>query len=273
MTFLYWNANRKPLTREIAALVRAHQVDVVILSEYPSNPVSMLLSLNSGAGADFQFAFGECERIRIFTRFSSSFLRATYEDDRVSIRHLTLPAQRRILIVAVHLPSKLFWSEDSQAFECTELSRTVIEQEAKVGHRNTVLVGDLNMNPFEKGLVSANGLNAVSSRQVASRGSRKVRSRPYPFFFNPMWAHFGDRRGHPPGSYHYDRAGLVNYYWNVFDQVMVRPDIMDRCDGEGIKILTNAGDASLLRDDGTPNSKDFSDHLPLLFEVELKEEF
>jgi hypothetical protein len=48
---------------------------------------------------------------------------------------------------------------------------------------------------------------------------------------------------------------------------------MERCDGERIKILTQAGDASLLLDDGTPNSKDFSDHLPLLFEIELKEEF
>jgi hypothetical protein len=148
----------------------------------------------------------------------------------------------------------------------------VIEQETKVGHRNTVLVGDLNMNPFEKGLVSANGLNAVSSRQVASRGSRKVLSRQYPFFFNPMWGHFGDRPGHPLGSYYYERAEMVNYFWNVFDQVMVRPDIMDRCDGEGIKILTKVGDKSLLLDDGTPNSKDSSDHLPLLFEIELKQE-
>jgi hypothetical protein len=88
-----------------------------------------------------------------------------------------------------------------------------------------------------------------------------------------MWAHFGDRRGHPPGSYYYDRAELVNHYWNVFEQVMVRPDVMERCDGEEIKILTTPGDVSLLRNDGTPNSKDFSDHLPLLFEIGLKEEF
>ena len=133
--FLYWNTNRKPLTSAIATLVRAHEVDILILSEYASSPASMLQALNSGARADFQFAFDLCERIRIFTRFSSSFIRATYDDDRVSVRHLTLPAQRQVLIVAVHLPSKRFWSEDSQAFECTELSRTVIEQEEKVGHR------------------------------------------------------------------------------------------------------------------------------------------
>ncbi|HXX22973.1 MAG TPA: endonuclease/exonuclease/phosphatase family protein [Terriglobia bacterium] len=270
--FLYWNTNRKPLTSTVRTLARAHEVDVLILSEFPSSPASMLQSLNAGARPDFQFAFGLCERIRIFTRFSSSFLKALYEDDRVSIRHLALPAQRQILIVAVHQPSKLFWSEDSQAFECTELSRTVIEQETKVGHRNTILVGDLNMNPFEKGLVSADGLNAVSSRRVASRGSKRVRSRQYPFFFNPMWAHFGERTGHPAGSYYYERAELVNYYWNIFDQVLVRPDIMDRCDGDGIRILTKAGDASLLRDNGTPDSERFSDHLPLMFEIELREE-
>jgi hypothetical protein len=88
-----------------------------------------------------------------------------------------------------------------------------------------------------------------------------------------MWAHFGDRRGQPPGSYYYDRAELVNYYWNFFDQIIVRPDIMDRWDGDGIKILTEAGDASVLRDDGTPNSMDFSGRLPLLFEIQLEEDF
>jgi hypothetical protein len=71
-----------------------------------------------------------------------------------------------------------------------------------------------------------------------------------------MWAHFGDRPAHPPGSHYYERAELVSY-WNVFDQVMVRPDIMDRCHGEGIKILTKVGDTSLLRDDGTPDGSLF----------------
>ena len=65
--FLYWNTNRKPLTNAIRTLARAHEVDVLILSEFSSSPASMLESLNAGARANFQFAYGLCERIRIFT--------------------------------------------------------------------------------------------------------------------------------------------------------------------------------------------------------------
>jgi len=269
VTFLYWNMNRKPLHAEIRELADAQDVDVIILSEFDGSPASLIEHLNSGKTKDFQFAPGECERIKIFTRFSSGFLRPRYEDDWVSIRQLRMPARIEILLVAAHLPSKLRWSEDSQALHCPEFSRTILEEEQKVGHHRTVVVGDLNMNPFEKGIVSANGLNAVMSRQIAGRGSRMVMSRAYPFFFNPMWAHFGDRQGEAPGTYYYQRSDLVDYYWNVFDQVMVRPELMDLCDSKGVRILTKINDTSLLLENGRPNNRDFSDHLPLLFEVEL----
>jgi hypothetical protein len=257
LTFLFWNANRKPLQKEIRALVQANQLDVIILSEFPSSPVSLLQYLNSGGTAGFHFAVGLCERIRIFTRFSSEFLWPTYESQWISIRRLRLPARLEVLVVAAHLPGKLYRSEDSQAFEYLEVARTIREQETRAGHERTLIVGDLNMNPFEKGLVSANGLNAVMTRQVASRRSRIVMGREYPFFFSPMWAHFGDRVDCPPGTYYYDRSELVNYYWNVPDQVIVRPDLMHRCDGERIRILTKVGETSLLFGDGRPDYRSF----------------
>jgi endonuclease/exonuclease/phosphatase family metal-dependent hydrolase len=269
LTFAYWNLNRKPLEAEIGTLVHSHQVDVLILSEFAGSPVSMQQRLNAESTPQYHYAAGRCEHVQIFTRFSPDFLRATYEGQRISIRRLTLPARLEILVVAAHFPSKFNWSEDSQAFECIELARIIKEQEAHVGHARTLVVGDLNMNPFEKGLVSANGLNAVMSRQVASRGTRVVQSKEYPFFFNPMWAHLGDRPGRPPGSYFYDGSEHVNYYWNVFDQVIIRPELMDHCDAEGIRILTQIGESSLLLDDGRPDDRKFSDHLPLLFGIEL----
>lgn len=269
VTFLYWNINRRPIGPQIRALVESHRVDILVLSEFAGSPVSMQQHLNSEPRPEYHYATGNCERVHIFTRFSPEFLTATYESERISIRRLTLPARLEILVVAVHLPSKLFASEDSQTFECEKLARTIREQEERVGHARTLIVGDLNMNPFEKGLVKANALNAVMSQQVASRGSRVVQSEKYPFFFNPMWAHLGHRVGHPPGTYFYDRGDIVNYYWNVFDQVIVRPELMDHFDPERIRVLTEVGEESLLLDDGRPDQQRFSDHLPLLFEIEL----
>lgn len=43
------------------------------------------------------------------------------------------------------------------------------------------------MNPFEKGLIKANGLNAVMDSSIAKKKSRKVQGKSYKFFYNPMW--------------------------------------------------------------------------------------
>jgi hypothetical protein len=32
-----------------------------------------------------------------------------------------------------------------------------------------------------------------------------------------MWTHFGDGGPGPPGTYFYERAEHVNYFWNTFD--------------------------------------------------------
>jgi hypothetical protein len=50
----------------------------------------------------------------------------------------------------------------------------------------TVLVGDFNMNPFDPGMMGAQGLHGVMTKRVAGRVARQVDGRPYPFFYNPM---------------------------------------------------------------------------------------
>jgi hypothetical protein len=125
------------------------------------------------------------------------------------------------------------------------------------------------MNPFEAGVVSAAGLNATMGRSLASRGHRAVQAKAYPFLYNPMWNHFGDHGKAVCGSYYYDAGEHVNYYWNIFDQVLVRPELLPRFPADGVRIVTETPSTSLLTDDGRPDKKVGSDHLPLLFHLDL----
>jgi hypothetical protein len=250
-------------------LAEAQAIDVIVLAECTVPAARMLETLNVRDRGAFHLAVGLCKAITIFTRFSGEFLRPTFESARISIRSLVLPARLPVLVAAVHLPSKLYWSAESQALECTELRRRIHLEEEKAGHHRTILVGDFNMNPFESGLAGAAGLNAVMSRRVASRHTRTVQGRDYRYFYNPMWGHFGDAKGHTAGSYFYDAAEHVNYYWNVFDQVMLRPELAERFDPSRLSIVTTIGAQSLVRPDGTPDRTAGSDHLPLVFEVEF----
>jgi hypothetical protein len=267
--FLFWNINRKPLAGLVAELAEIQRIDVVVLAECDTDPSAILLSLNRSPEAGFHFPTGLSRRVTVFTRFSREFLQPVYESERVTIRRLALPAREPVLLAAAHLPSKLHWSADSQALECAELARIIDAEERKAGHRRTILVGDFNMNPFETGLVGSVGLHSVMSRNVASRETRTVQGREYPFFYNPMWSHFGDARGETAGSYFYDAGEHVNYYWNLFDQVLIRPELTKGFDPARLEIVKTIGARSLVRPNGTPDKATGSDHLPLIFEVEF----
>ncbi|MGA2882350.1 MAG: endonuclease/exonuclease/phosphatase family protein [Bryobacteraceae bacterium] len=267
--FLFWNINRKAVAQVVAELAMTLKVDVVILAESAISPSSLLATLNSAAGSGFHLSSGVSKGITILTRFSREFLRPVFESDHVSMGRLMLPARSEILLAAVHLPSKLYWSNESQSFECVELARRIAEEEDRLGHQRTVLVGDMNMNPFEPGLVSSIGLNAVTSRRIAERETRTVQGRAYRLFYNPMWGHFGDVRGDTAGSYFYDSAEHLNYFWNVFDQVLLRPELAKRFNSDQLSIVKSVGARFLVRGDGRPDATLYSDHLPIVFELDF----
>ena len=267
-TFLFWNLAGKPLESLVSELAKAHEADLLVLAECDVEPSVLLQALNR-TKPEFQFAIGFSEKLRVFTRFHAGFLKPMFESSRVSIRRLRLPGRNEILLAAAHFPSKLYYSEETIKFESIDLARRIEDVESAVGHRRTVLMGDLNMNPFEAGLVAAGALNSVLSRDVALRESRTIQGKEYRFFYNPMWQHFGDGLDRPQGTFYYERADQINYYWNLFDQVLLRPDLLENFSASQVRILTYAGSIPLLDSKGRPDKKVASDHLPVLLTLEF----
>ena len=273
ITFLCWNLNRRPLQHLIAELASSRDVDLLILLECAIPVADLLGALNQGTGPIFHYAPNRAEApeesIKIFTRFTSEFVAYFEYGARHTIRHLRLPLREDILLAALHLPSKLHSSDSSQVLACSQWAAAIALAERRAGHTRTVVVGDLNMNPFEAGVVGAGGFHATMARAEALRGQRTVAGQQYPFFYNPMWGCFGERGGTPPGTYFYDSSEHVSYYWNMFDQVLLRPSLMHRLPAEGVEIVTRAGAVSLLSPNGRPDRSVGSDHLPVLFGLEL----
>lgn len=269
--FLFWNLNKKPLEKTVAELAHEHKVDVILLAECVIEPVKLLLTLNRTASS-YRYAPPRLStKVEVFTKFSADFIQPIYEEssDRFIVRHLMLPAKTDILLVAVHLQSKMSFNEESQKHYCAEIAGKIREFESQVGHSRTILVGDLNMNPFESGMISAFGLHAVMSKRIAEKGNRTVGGREYPFFYNPMWSFLGDYSSFQPGTHYYRRSEPVTYFWNMFDQVLVRSELLNRFNEADIKILDCVNGESLLTANGFPDSNSFSDHLPIFFKLEL----
>jgi len=269
LTFLFWNLNKKPLRDSVVRLAGRHEVDVLMLAECAMPPGELLKALNPNKPPKYHLTASR--KLIVFTRFAREHPQRQHDDngERYVVFRVTLPNRQEFLLAIVHFASKLYEEEYSQCQKASEFGRRLREIESQAGHTHTMLIGDLNMDPFEKGVVSASGLHAVMTQEIASRRHRFIDTKKYPFFYNPMWCHFGDGRPGPPGTYYYYRGGHAVHFWHIFDQVLLRSDLLRFFRSADLKILTGDGKRSFLSKRGLPDLTTASDHLPILFGLNL----
>ena len=269
LTFAFWNLMRRAKPDKVAALAHESDADVLALAECAIPVGELLAALNHNQENPYfpdRFIFMR-RRVLIFTRFTDQFVKAVADHPDTTIREITLPLGDKILLVATHLASKLWTKTEDQVQGCCTLATHIREAENQVEHKRTVLLGDFNMNPFEAGMVGSEGLHAISDRRIAAKDSRNVNGELRTFFYNPMWSFFGDQRAKTPGTYFYNSRTQVNYYWNVFDQVMVRPPLIKHVHDDSVQVVTELNGESLLNRSKQPNKRLHSDHLPIILRL------
>jgi hypothetical protein len=269
-TFLFWNTYKKPLKDEIVELCKEHFVDILILAESKVNDAELLISLNEKASNMFCCPPNSSSRLKFFVRYPLSCFTPIMDAGGVSARKLSLPLGQEIILIAVHLPSNLYGSDFDPAMVGADLSRTITEIEKERGHERTLIVGDINMNPFDDGVVAASGLHGVMEKQIARKIKRTTRGQEKKFFYNPMWALMGQNFPRPAGTYYYEKSGEVTYFWNTFDQVLLRPELIDIFSEKSLRIIANTKTRSFVNKTGLPDKENFSDHLPILFSLQIE---
>jgi endonuclease/exonuclease/phosphatase (EEP) superfamily protein YafD len=182
-TLAFWNVNASVSPETIAALAREWDVDIIILAENETDRFEILGKLNEGAERLYFSDPEASDRLTILTRFQTDAACLVRDTVGLAIRHYRRPPGEGLLVVAVHLASKLWTKTEDQIFIASELGREIREGESKVGHSRTIVIGDLNMNPFGSGVVGSGGLHGVMDRRIASAGSRKVRGKDHMFFW------------------------------------------------------------------------------------------
>lgn len=267
---LFWNVQKKDLIAQIVNLSNSKDVDILVLAENPVSSVQLIQSLNTNGPYYFQnHPLSFCRKITIVTKFHYDFITPIEEDNRLTIRHVKLPTGEEFLLTALHLMDKRSSSPESQNQAASLAAGRLIQAEARHQIDRHIVIGDFNMNPFETGMIMANGFHGTMSSEVAGRGSRTVQQREYPYFYNPTWSLFGDLNKDVSGTYYYQRAEHVSYEWNMFDQVLVRPSMISNFVKSSLEIIQNDGVTSLLTNRNIPNKTTYSDHLPLFFTLKF----
>ena len=274
-TFLFWNINGKDLRTLIREAVDEHQVDVLMLAECSVSPALILNAINDDRDPQLHFhptPLGT-SRVTLYSVFPSEYVTALRDEPDVSARRIRHPLGGTFLLFLVHLGSRRFLDAGEQASLAVRLREVIESVEAEAGHDRSILVGDLNMDPFEDGVVGSEQLHGVMTRSKAAEGSRKVSGKDRKFFYNPMWRCIGKGRDDSPhGTYYYSRSSPTNQFWHVFDQLLIRPSLLNRFNDESLHILARIGERSLVTSDERIDRKGASDHLPILFSINLATE-
>jgi hypothetical protein len=266
LNFLFWNVQKKDLTPQIVNLAHSKQVDVLILAENPVSDAALVLALNkSGSTFSENHPRANCKRLTVVTKFPYNFITPVWEDGRMTTRRITLPGIPPFLLTALHLPDKMSNSTASQSVNASQVATQLLETEVQRSIDRHLVIGDFNMNPFEEGMMKADGLHGTMSSRVAQTRTRTVQRKTYPYFYNPTWSLLGDLTKEAAGTHYYRRAEHICYEWNVFDQVLLRPSLIPNFVKESLMILEEDGVTSLLKANGRPNKATYSDHLPLYF--------
>ena len=180
------------------------------------------------------------------------------------------------LLVPIHFPSRMYATVGKQK-DISVHFKNYIEQIENKYNLKSIVVGDFNMNPFEPGMVHHEGFHAIPSQQVDNE--IKFYDIPYKTFYNPTWEKYGDFeiegndvRQKPSGTYFLNSSSDLNYYWYLFDQVILRKDLIKYFSFEDFKILTSIHkENDLLNDNFSPNDKKYSDHLPIKFKLKIQQ--
>jgi len=185
------------------------------------------------------------------------------------LRRVTATDRTQHVLAAVHLKSKLWASPADQLRDATDTVHDIMRAEDRLAKvvRRSIVIGDLNMNPFDPGITNADGFHAVMSRKETKPAGRMVNGKRYAFYYNPMWGLLGDRGDRPPGTFR-RLDGVYCLFWNMLDQVLIRPDLINRFSEESLRILDHDSQSSLLTPRGSSSPK-LCDHLPFVFEMDL----
>ena len=270
MKILFWNIGTKSLTPEITKLISRYRPDIFIVAESTLDDATTEAYINKFNGNQYSLLPKNKRGISFIINKKIRVKNITFSLSKIHAIEVTTIKQK-YLICGIHMDSKLQKTSEDQEHIARNLMREITNIEKGLGHTNTVVIGDFNMNPFESGMVNPDTFNAVSSKKVAERGNRKVSetNSEHLYFYNPMWSFLGDMSEFSPGTYYFrDNSHKNNFVWNMYDQILVRPQLLCDMDSDCVEIVEMGNIGVNLSPRAGYQTIAPSDHLPIF--VQLK---
>lgn len=267
MRILFWNINKSMEAASILPqLLEENDVDILLIAEGGAIfPAIYKLIGSVGNKKYFPDSIRANPRLDWFSTYQWLDKSHIFDGAGISIKEFYPPVGESVLIAGMHSPSLLHRSPDDLNELMRRNAQFVREAEEKIEHKRTVVVGDFNLNPHERGLISSESFHATMDKNQALKGSRTVNGQARDYFYNPMWSIYGSEKNGILGTYRYHSSSSVELFWHCFDQVLLRPSLIPRMRENAVVLISEIDGKPLYN--RNKNKIEFSDHLPILLNL------
>ena len=182
MRFLFWNTYENTnINSVLCNIVVEQKINVITLAEYKSDLNDLIKRLWLNGVIVQQYITAGCERIIALGTEKS--VAPNLQDKYYTIQQIG----EEYLLCAAHLPSKCRKDDDTQELTISRFIRDIEQVEKECNIQKTIIVGDLNQNPYERGCLGASGFHGIPAMDDACKIERTISGAKYKMFYNPMW--------------------------------------------------------------------------------------
>ena len=260
LNILFWNLEKKNNVQYLTDCIKEWQIDLIVLSEYENLDIPFVLNdLNN----DYWHVAGKggCDKITLIAqnKFAVNVKREQSRYVLYSIEYNNV----KFNLVGTHLQDRRNCDPSQRIAVIARLMNDLKNLEDSSKCKKSIIIGDLNSNPYDRELLQMNAFHAVLFKDVIKNAeTRTVDGVKYRRLYNPI-LHFLSEDTKNYGSF-YDTRGSSSPTWHCLDQILVSKALVDAI--ALLKYLREINGTSLIS--RKMPRKEISDHLPLVVQME-----
>lgn len=257
MNICYWNIHKNNETQNnqfdefLLKMLVDKSVDLFCVSEFDAFNEKVILD------NDYELVDkANCDKVKCYKKRGTQFVQ-TRIDDRYAIIE---DKSKKILIVCLHAYDAFNYGDDKRLLCMQDIKMNVNEIVKNEPDTSVFIIGDFNCMPYDTPVINEDVFNCVLYRDLLyTRAGSNER------YYNPMLLLLSETEK-IYGSYYNDSIRNKNLRWYLLDQLMVNKNADKIINYDSIEIIAEIQKNSLLKNN-KPDSVNYSDHLPLFFEI------
>ena len=175
MKFAFWNVHQNTMINNyIVDLIYENGIDIIVLAEYNDHEQKLRNQLIDKGIYMEKYITSGCDRIKMYGSIQN--VMPANQNKYYSVQII----DNKYILCGMHLPSRIYsehWERRNIVIDMIVADINELEKKFKL--ENTIILGDINENPYDSGCLNATKFHGIPSGEDAQKGSRSIMGKTF----------------------------------------------------------------------------------------------